>query len=224
MYVIFFGWGGFPLDPCQPAIASAQTSCNTTEVQISWLRARGVLSYAVVAAGNLGYASVHNTTRTLLSAAFPCGQEYNVTVQGRGGRCDGPPSSPFFFRSGAASRLSVICLQGARDCLTSLPFPSSLCPPSRHHRRAVPARSGLGQLGTQRRRRVLRRRGNGPRRAPARVPRQRHLLRLERPALRRGVRRCGDSEGRQLHQPAQQRHRHLHGWVVVDKRVEIGKS
>lgn len=93
-------------EPCQPAIASAQTVCNNTEVQISWNQARGVVNYTVAAAGNLGYASIHNTTQNLVIAAFPCGQEYNVTVQGWGGQCGSLPSSPAFFRSGTILKLT----------------------------------------------------------------------------------------------------------------------
>lgn len=78
---------------------TAQALCNTTEVQISWLQAGGVVNYIVTAAGSLGYVNMHNTTQTHLLAAFPCGQEYNVTVQGQGSECDSIPSSPAFFRT-----------------------------------------------------------------------------------------------------------------------------
>lgn len=81
-------------------IVSAQTVCNTTEVRISWHQARGVVNYTVAATGHLGYRITHNTTQTLLLAAVPCGQEYNVTVQGQGGQCVSLPSAPTFFKSG----------------------------------------------------------------------------------------------------------------------------
>lgn len=106
-------------EPCQPVIVSAQTVCNTTEVQISWHQARGVVSYMVAASGSLGYTSVHNTTQTLLLAAVPCGQEYNVTVQGRGNQCVSLPSSPAFFKSGNdINTLKHVCLQSAYLYLT----------------------------------------------------------------------------------------------------------
>lgn len=92
-------------EPCQPVITSAQTVCNTTEVQISWHQTPGVVNYTVAAAGNLGYTSIHNTTQNLLIAAFPCGQEYNVTVQGRGGQCNSPLSNAVFFKSGMILKL-----------------------------------------------------------------------------------------------------------------------
>lgn len=96
-------------------IVSAQTVCNTTEVQISWHQVRGVVSYEVAVSGNLGYASIRNTTQTLLLAALPCGQDYNVSVQGQGSRCDGLPSRPVFFKSGMILKLILDqdCLQGA---------------------------------------------------------------------------------------------------------------
>lgn len=86
-------------EPCQPVIASAQALCNNVEVQISWHQASGVENYLVTATGSLGYVKIHNTSQTLLSAAFPCGQDYNVTVQGQGSECDSIPSSPAFFKT-----------------------------------------------------------------------------------------------------------------------------
>lgn len=92
-------------EPCQPVIASAQAVCNTSEAQISWHPAPGLVNYTVVVAGNLGYASIHNTSQNLLLAAFPCGQVYNVTVQGRGAQCDSLPSTAAFFKAGTISKL-----------------------------------------------------------------------------------------------------------------------
>lgn len=89
-------------------IASAQALCNSSEVQISWHQAAGVENYLVTAAGSLGYVSIHNTTQSLLSADFPCGQDYNVTVRGRGSDCDSIPSSPAFFRTGTATYLTEL--------------------------------------------------------------------------------------------------------------------
>ncbi|KAG7214695.1 hypothetical protein INR49_010587 [Caranx melampygus] len=40
-----------------------------------------------------------NTTQTLLSATLPCGQDYNVTVQGQGSECDSLHSSAAFFKT-----------------------------------------------------------------------------------------------------------------------------
>nr|XP_046264816.1 mucin-4-like [Scatophagus argus] len=84
-------------EPCQPVIVSAQALCNSTEVHISWHQASGVVNYIIAARGSLGHVEMHNTTQTLLSAALPCGQVYNVTVQGQGSECDSLPSSPAFF-------------------------------------------------------------------------------------------------------------------------------
>ncbi|KAM9349923.1 fibronectin [Symphorus nematophorus] len=86
-------------EPCQPVIMSAQAPCNSAEVQISWHQASGVVNYLVTATGSLGYVESHNTTQTLLTAALPCGQDYNVTVQGQGSKCDSIPSSPAFFKT-----------------------------------------------------------------------------------------------------------------------------
>ncbi|XP_069562364.1 fibronectin type III domain-containing protein 7-like [Brachyistius frenatus] len=86
-------------EPCQPVIVSAQAPCQSEEVQISWHQASGVVNYLVTATGSLGYVKIHNTTRTLLSATLPCGQDYNVTVQGQGSECDSIPSSPAFFKT-----------------------------------------------------------------------------------------------------------------------------
>ncbi|KAM4552488.1 fibronectin-like isoform 2-T2 [Odontesthes bonariensis] len=87
-------------EPCQPVIVSAQVSCQSEEVQISWHQARGVVNYLVTATGSLGYVEKHNTSQTLLSATLPCGQYYNVTVHGQGSECDSIPSSPALFKTG----------------------------------------------------------------------------------------------------------------------------
>lgn len=93
-------------EPCQPENVSAHTFCNSSEVQISWNQASGVVHYLVTATGSLGYVESYNTTQTLLSAALPCGQDYNVTVRGRGSECDTLPSSPAFFKTGMMSHLT----------------------------------------------------------------------------------------------------------------------
>ncbi|XP_033507400.2 uncharacterized protein LOC117272533 [Epinephelus lanceolatus] len=86
-------------EPCQPVIVSAQALCQSEQVQISWHQANGVVNYLVTATGSLGYVETHNTTQTLLTAALPCGQDYNVTVQGEGDECNSVPSSPAFFKT-----------------------------------------------------------------------------------------------------------------------------
>ncbi|XP_074545118.1 uncharacterized protein LOC141804545 [Halichoeres trimaculatus] len=87
-------------EPCQPVIKTAQASCQSEDVQISWHRAPGVENYLITATGSLGYVESHNTTQTFLPAALPCGQVYNITVQGRGSECDSIPSSPAFVKTG----------------------------------------------------------------------------------------------------------------------------
>ncbi|XP_036072425.1 uncharacterized protein LOC112147737 [Oryzias melastigma] len=86
--------------PCQPVIASVQAPCQSDEVQISWNNTDGAVNYLVRTAGNRGYMKTHNTTQSFLSATLPCGQEFNVTVQGQGSVCDSTPSSPAFFKTG----------------------------------------------------------------------------------------------------------------------------
>ncbi|XP_037642392.1 tenascin-N-like [Sebastes umbrosus] len=86
-------------EPCQPVNVSAQALCQSEDVQISWHQASGVVKYLVTANGSLGYVEIHNTTQTNLTTALPCGQHYNVTVQGRGSKCDSIPSSPAFFKT-----------------------------------------------------------------------------------------------------------------------------
>lgn len=88
-----------PSEPCQPVNVSARAFCQSEEVQISWHQASGVVKYLVTANGSLGYVEIHNTTQTNLTTALPCGQHYNVTVQGRGSKCDSIPSSPAFFKT-----------------------------------------------------------------------------------------------------------------------------
>ncbi|XP_071348392.1 LOW QUALITY PROTEIN: pneumococcal serine-rich repeat protein-like [Trachinotus anak] len=86
-------------EPCQPVIVSAQALCQSEEVQISWHQASGVVNYLVTATGSLGYVEIYNTTQTLLSATLPCGQDYNVTVQGLGSECVSNRSRPAFFKT-----------------------------------------------------------------------------------------------------------------------------
>ncbi|KAE8290995.1 Fibronectin type III domain-containing protein 7 Precursor [Larimichthys crocea] len=87
------------MEPCQPVIVSVQAPCQSADVQISWQQASGVVNYLVTARGSLGYVEIYNITQTLLSAALPCGQDYNVTVQGQGSECNSIPSSPAFFNT-----------------------------------------------------------------------------------------------------------------------------
>uniref|UniRef100_A0A3B4UWS1 Fibronectin type-III domain-containing protein n=1 Tax=Seriola dumerili TaxID=41447 RepID=A0A3B4UWS1_SERDU len=86
-------------EPCQPVIVFAQALCQSEEVQITWHQASGVMNYLVTATGSLGYMRIYNTNQTLLSATLPCGQDYNVTVQGQGSECDSNHSSPAFFKT-----------------------------------------------------------------------------------------------------------------------------
>ncbi|KAM3604918.1 uncharacterized protein V6R79_017981 [Siganus canaliculatus] len=94
-------------EPCQPVIVSAQASCHSADVQISWLQASGVVDYLITARGSLGYVENHNTTETSLSTALPCGQVYNVTIQGRGSECDSIPSSAATFKTAPCVPLDV---------------------------------------------------------------------------------------------------------------------
>uniref|UniRef100_A0A8C2Z104 Fibronectin type-III domain-containing protein n=1 Tax=Cyclopterus lumpus TaxID=8103 RepID=A0A8C2Z104_CYCLU len=72
--------------------APMHTNLTTRECSQQILAsASGVVNYFVTASGSLGYLEVHNTTQTLLTATLPCGQDYNVTVQGQGS--DSPPPS-----------------------------------------------------------------------------------------------------------------------------------
>ncbi|XP_041848242.1 uncharacterized protein LOC121644412 [Melanotaenia boesemani] len=87
-------------EPCQPVNVSAEGFCQGEKVQISWHQAGGAVNYLVTAAGNLGYMETLNTTQTLLSATLPCGQHYNITVQGQGSECDSIPSNPAFIQTG----------------------------------------------------------------------------------------------------------------------------
>lgn len=81
-------------------IVFAQALCNSPEVQIFWHQAADVENFLVTATGSLGHVSSHNTSQDVLSAEFPCGQDYTVTVQARGYDCDSVPSSPASFRTG----------------------------------------------------------------------------------------------------------------------------
>ncbi|XP_058478916.1 mucin-4-like [Solea solea] len=87
-------------EPCQPVITSVQTLCQSEQVQISWGQTSGVVNYAVTVKGNLEFVKDYNTTGTILSVPLPCGQHYNVTVQGQGYVCESIPSSPAFFKTG----------------------------------------------------------------------------------------------------------------------------
>ncbi|XP_054602382.2 serine-rich adhesin for platelets [Nothobranchius furzeri] len=93
-------------EPCQTRIVSAQALCQSEQVQISWTQAAGVVRYLVTAAGNLGGVEIFNTTQPLLSATLPCGQHYNVTVEGQGSKCS-TPSNPVFFTTGPCAPSSV---------------------------------------------------------------------------------------------------------------------
>ncbi|XP_030016445.1 uncharacterized protein LOC115437357 [Sphaeramia orbicularis] len=86
-------------EPCQPMNISVQAPCQSETVEITWQQASGVENYLVTASGNLGYVENFNVTQTVLSAALPCGQNYTVTIQGRGNRCDSIPSSPTSFKT-----------------------------------------------------------------------------------------------------------------------------
>ncbi|XP_017277744.1 serine-rich adhesin for platelets-like [Kryptolebias marmoratus] len=94
-------------EPCQPVNVSAQAACDSDTVQMSWHQAAGVVNYVVTASGSLGHMESFNTTQTALSATLPCGQHYNVTVQGHGSKCDSIPSAPFFFSTGPCTPSDV---------------------------------------------------------------------------------------------------------------------
>uniref|UniRef100_A0A3B3DY87 Fibronectin type-III domain-containing protein n=1 Tax=Oryzias melastigma TaxID=30732 RepID=A0A3B3DY87_ORYME len=102
--------------PCQPVIASVQAPCQSDEVQISWNNTDGAVNYLVRTAGNRGYMKTHNTTQSFLSATLPCGQEFNVTVQGQGSVCDSTPSSPAFFKTGNYS-FPILITYGSLDSI-----------------------------------------------------------------------------------------------------------
>lgn len=102
MYFFFDIFLSFP-GPCQPKIPSVQVPCQSDEVQISWNQTDGAVNYLVRTAGNRGYVKTHNLTQSFLHAPLPCGQEFNVTVQGQGSMCDSIPSSPAFFKTGSYS-------------------------------------------------------------------------------------------------------------------------
>lgn len=80
-------------------IVSAQASCQSEKVQITWLNASGVMNYVVTVTGSLNYIETYNTSQTLLSATLPCGQNYNVTVKGQGIKCDSLPSNSAVFKT-----------------------------------------------------------------------------------------------------------------------------
>ncbi|XP_032422074.1 uncharacterized protein LOC116722071 [Xiphophorus hellerii] len=98
----------FPTEPCQPVNVSAQTLCESDEVQLSWDQTGSPAQYSVTAKGSLGFTGVYNTTRRLLSATLPCGQHYNLTVQAQSSDCDSMPSSPFFFKTGPCAPRDVV--------------------------------------------------------------------------------------------------------------------
>ncbi|XP_021178304.2 fibronectin type III domain-containing protein 7 [Fundulus heteroclitus] len=95
-------------EPCRPLNVSAQTFCESEEVQLSWYQTGHGANYSVTAMGSLGYMAVYNTTGTLYSATLPCGQHYNVTVQAQSSRCHSTPSSPFFFKTGPCAPRDVV--------------------------------------------------------------------------------------------------------------------
>lgn len=117
--------------PCQPVIASVQAPCQSDEVQISWNNTDGAVNYLVRTAGNRGYMKTHNTTQSFLSATLPCGQEFNVTVQGQGSVCDSTPSSPAFFKTGNYS-FPILITYGSLDSIDmcSHHLPTGPCIPS----------------------------------------------------------------------------------------------
>lgn len=75
---------------------------------MSWQDASGVETYVVTATGSLGFVELYTTNLTVLSAPLPCGQNYTVTVQGRGSRCDSAPSRPSFLHTGTMLDLSPL--------------------------------------------------------------------------------------------------------------------
>ncbi|XP_061587413.1 fibronectin type III domain-containing protein 7-like [Cololabis saira] len=95
-------------EPCQPEIVSAQALCHEEKVQISWQQAGAVENYLITSTGSLGFMEIHNTTKPFLTATLPCGQHYNVTVQGQGSECDSIPSTPAFFKTGPCAPWDVI--------------------------------------------------------------------------------------------------------------------
>ncbi|XP_023191873.1 uncharacterized protein LOC111608990 [Xiphophorus maculatus] len=95
-------------EPCQPVNVSAQTLCESDEVQLSWDQTGSPAQYSVTVKGSLGFTGVYNTNRRLLSATLPCGQHYNLTVQAQSSDCDSMPSSPFFFKTGPCVPLDVV--------------------------------------------------------------------------------------------------------------------
>ncbi|XP_014840249.1 PREDICTED: uncharacterized protein LOC106916456 [Poecilia mexicana] len=95
-------------EPCQPVNVSAQTLCESDEVQLSWDQTGSPAQYSVTARGSLGFTGVYNTTHRFLSAALPCGQHYNLTVRARSSDCDSMNSSPFFFKTGPCVPRDVV--------------------------------------------------------------------------------------------------------------------
>lgn len=95
-------WTLFSLftEPCPPTNVSAEVLCESDEVKISWQEASGAESFLVTVSGSDGFVKTYNTNQTLLRASLPCGQDFNVTVQGQGSMCNGIPSSPTFFKTG----------------------------------------------------------------------------------------------------------------------------
>ncbi|XP_015242186.1 PREDICTED: uncharacterized protein LOC107092315 [Cyprinodon variegatus] len=87
-------------EPCQPVNVSAQTLCESEEVQLSWDHTGSPDNFSVIMMGSLGYMEVFNTTQTFYSAPVSCGQSYNLTVRARGSHCDSMPSNPVFFKTG----------------------------------------------------------------------------------------------------------------------------
>lgn len=84
-------------DPCQPVNVSAVALCQSDSVHISWNQTSNAVNYTLTVTGNLGYVNMYNTSQTLLSAALPCGQDYNATLQAQGSKCYSLPSSAVYF-------------------------------------------------------------------------------------------------------------------------------
>ncbi|XP_041914101.1 uncharacterized protein LOC121678548 [Alosa sapidissima] len=80
-------------EPCQPDHVTAEImSCDNDTVALTWMAARGALTYSVTANGDLGYVNTFLTNDTELYADLTCGQTFIFTVVAHDERCDSPPS------------------------------------------------------------------------------------------------------------------------------------